>query len=179
MAVENRFLKTSVMHHHYDPSIMFHQCSEVCMSVCWSGNTHSKAHPLHLCCCWLIVTTPESAVCLHYLHTHLPLLVPPQHLQPPTRGAPSSKHPQLFILATCPLPAGLLPRHPVDSSNSRMKETKASSTIWTVIFCRFSFAAPLLVFIIDYADFWMLRILLKKLFCNSVALFLWLLSLLY
>lgn len=42
------------------------------------------SHPL--CCCWLIVTALESAACLHYSHTHLPLLVPPQHLEPVNGG---------------------------------------------------------------------------------------------
>lgn len=86
------FLNVSGMHHHNDTSIMFH-CS-VCMIVCRSGNALSRAAPplsavLLLTHCY---TAPESAACPHYSHTHLPLLMPPQHLEVETRGG-SCRHP--------------------------------------------------------------------------------------
>lgn len=110
VAGENKqmpFLNVSGMHHHNDTSIMF-QCS-VCMSVCWSGNTLSTAFPPPLCCCWLIVTAPESAACLRYSHTHLPLLVassaPGAWNQEEVRWG-SSSPPGVSVSPTCPVTPG-------------------------------------------------------------------------
>lgn len=49
-----------------------------CVCVCLTRNTEQRERavppPLLPLCCWLIVTAPESAGCLHYSLTHLPLL---------------------------------------------------------------------------------------------------------
>lgn len=76
------FLNVSGMHHRKGTSIMFH-CS-VCMSVCWCGNAlnRSTTPPPSVLLLTHCYTAPESAACPHYSHTHLPLLVPPQHLEP-------------------------------------------------------------------------------------------------
>lgn len=86
VAVENKqmlFLNMSGMHHHKDTSIMF-QCS-VCVSVCWSRNALSKASPL-LRVAADSLSQPLNLLPACVIHTHLPLRVPPQHLEPEARG---------------------------------------------------------------------------------------------
>lgn len=78
--------------------------SAACLRECVLVREHSlHSFPPPLCCCWLIVTAPESAACLRYSHTHLPLLVSAQHLEPETSSvAPTcsaAPGPELKMLA--------------------------------------------------------------------------------
>lgn len=96
VAVENKqmlFLNVSGMHHHKDTCLGFIAVSAwVCVDLgTLSAELPPPPHPMLLLThCY---TAPESAACQHYSHTHLPLLVPPQHLEPGTRGG-SSRHPR-------------------------------------------------------------------------------------
>lgn len=78
------------MHHRYDPSIMFHQSARVFVGPGTLTAKPPQPTP-SICVAADSLSQPLNLLPACIIYTHLPLLVPPQHLQPKTRGraAPS------------------------------------------------------------------------------------------